>query len=316
MMHIFITRINIKYILGFFRRWKSAQYLTVFIVILSYSDVLAQTGGNSKAADMSYLKQRLQDDGIDADLIERYMGDPSFRIVPELLKINIKQSNGKLGYDRFIGTTSVKTAAKFLDRNRETMNRVLEGSRVDAEVVAAIFQVESGLGSYTGKESLLNIFASLTLLDNEQLEIAAPDFWRKTLAGAPKKDSVSARKKVMKKAEKKAKWAYKQLLAVFRMAEKGEIDPWAMGSWAGAYGLPQFIPTSIQAYGKDGNGDGKLDLNNLEDAVASAANYLGKHGYSPKSRNKRKKAIRAYNHSDAYVDCIMTLAHRIRYYER
>ena len=304
-----------KYRSGIFRMWQSALLPIAFILILSGGEAIAQAEVNA-TADLTYLKQQLQDDGIDAELVDRYFSDPHFQILPELLKINIKQSNGKLGYDRFIDDKSVRATAVFLDTNRETFVRILDGSRVDAEVVAAIFQVESGLGSYTGKESLVNIFASLTLLDNEQLEIAAPDFWRKTLAGVPKKDSVSVRKKVKKKAVKKAKWAYKELLAVFKMAEMGEIDPWAMGSWAGAYGLPQFIPTSIKAYGKDGNDDGKLDLNNLEDAAASVANYLGKHGYSPKSRHKRKKAIYAYNHSDDYVDCIMTLAHRVRYYER
>mgnify|MGYP002524189550 CR=1 FL=1 len=60
------------------------------------------------------------------------------------------------------------------------------------------------------------------------------------------------------------------------------------GSWAGAMGHFQFIPTTLSQYGVDGNGDGRVDIiNNVSDAMYSAGNYLNKLGW-----NKDEKIVR------------------------
>jgi membrane-bound lytic murein transglycosylase B len=49
------------------------------------------------------------------------------------------------------------------------------------------------------------------------------------------------------------------------------------GSWAGAFGIPQFLPSSFLKFAVDGNGDGVIDLFDMEDAIYSVGNYLCKH---------------------------------------
>ena len=73
-----------------------------------------------------------------------------------------------------------------------------------------------------------------------------------------------------------------QLLDALRMVDKGYIELADMkGSWAGAMGHPQFIPSSYLAFAQDFDGDGRRDIwNNLGDVFASIANYLGQHGWS------------------------------------
>jgi len=75
-----------------------------------------------------------------------------------------------------------------------------------------------------------------------------------------------------------------QLFATLQMLDKGYIDVESMkGSWAGAMGQPQFIPTSYLAYADDFDGDGKRDIwRNEGDVFASIANYLAKHGWDKK----------------------------------
>ena len=91
------------------------------------------------------------------------------------------------------------------------------------------------------------------------------------------------------------------------------MDPLQVkGSWAGAFGIPQFIPTSVKAYGKDGDGDGIVDIESLDDAIASVANYLAIHGYSAADPQKSKKAVWHYNHSGEYVDCIIELRDKVK----
>jgi membrane-bound lytic murein transglycosylase B len=82
-------------------------------------------------------------------------------------------------------------------------------------------------------------------------------------------------------AGRKKKYAQEQLVAAFRILQKGIRTPDNFtGSWAAAMGHTQFIPTSYLAYAVDWTGDGKKDIwNSREDALASTANYLAKAGW-------------------------------------
>lgn len=73
-----------------------------------------------------------------------------------------------------------------------------------------------------------------------------------------------------------------QLMATLKMLHRGYIDlPNLKGSWAGAMGQPQFMPSSYLAYAQDFDGDGRRDIwSNEGDVFASIANYLAKHGWS------------------------------------
>jgi peptidoglycan lytic transglycosylase B len=288
-----------------------ARFFTVFALFaLLIKPVLADT--SIPPADFSFLKSKLIQDGISESTVEEYFGDERFHIIPELLKINIKQPSGTAGYQRFVGDESVQRATEFLKKHRTEIENVLEGTNIDSEIVVAIINVESSLGKYKGTYKLMNVFASLTLLESEQLLTWSPEFWTTVLEDVPEEKIASTKNKVNRRARSKAKWGYKQLKALFEMAEEATMDPLeAKGSWAGAYGLPQFIPTSALAYGKDGNDDGKIDLHSLPDAVASVANYLKVHRYKKDIPEKRRKAVWHYNHSDEYVDCIITLAEKI-----
>ena len=81
--------------------------------------------------------------------------------------------------------------------------------------------------------------------------------------------------------KKRAKFARTQLIAALKILQKGDIDESHLtGSWAGAMGHTQFIPTSYQAYAVDADGNGKRDIwNSIPDALATAANLLRKNGW-------------------------------------
>src|SRR5699024_6732631 len=76
-------------------------------------------------------------------------------------------------------------------------------------------------------------------------------------------------------------FAVKQLYAVFEIIDSGAIERRALrGSWAGAMGHTQFIPTSYLAYAVDGDGDNRIDIwHSIADVMASTANYLAVHGW-------------------------------------
>jgi membrane-bound lytic murein transglycosylase B len=80
---------------------------------------------------------------------------------------------------------------------------------------------------------------------------------------------------------KRAKFAQKQLIAALKILQAGDVSPRGLtGSWAGAMGHTQFIPTSYLLYGFDADGNGKRDIwNSIPDALATSANLLKQNGW-------------------------------------
>lgn len=109
---------------------------------------------------------------------------------------------------------------------------------------------------------------------------------------------------------KRADWAYKEVRALVAHLLHDNADPRALpSSIYGAVGLCQFMPSNIAIYGADGDGDGKVDLFSVPDAVASLSNYLAKHGWKPGiSRARQHTLLMAYNHSQTYANTILALS--------
>ncbi len=78
-------------------------------------------------------------------------------------------------------------------------------------------------------------------------------------------------------------WARGELLAALKIAQRGDIEPARMiGSWAGAMGQTQFMPSSYLAYAVDADGDGHRDIwGSMADVLASTANFLARSGWRP-----------------------------------
>jgi membrane-bound lytic murein transglycosylase B len=95
--------------------------------------------------------------------------------------------------------------------------------------------------------------------------------------------------------------ARRNLIALVRQSKTRGMDVLDVkGSWAGALGFPQFMPASLR-WAEDGNGDGKIDLFDLDDSIASVGRYLSDHGF----KDSHTKAVWEYNHEDAYVQGVL-----------
>ena len=117
--------------------------------------------------------------------------------------------------------------------------------------------------------------------------------------------------KLEARAKYKTNWAIEQLQALEKL---NKISPLPVneikGSWAGAFGMSQFLPSSYISWAVDGNNDGVINLFDKADAIFSVANYLSSNGWG-KSDDKQRKAIWHYNHSSAYVDAVIKLSELI-----
>ena len=105
-----------------------------------------------------------------------------------------------------------------------------------------------------------------------------------------------------------------EIPALISIAKKNNVSLFNIhGSIAGAFGIPQFLPSALVRYGLDGDGDGHVSLYNEVDALWSAGNYLATCGYKPQlPLEERRKVIWQYNKSDAYIDAVLKMSEGIR----
>lgn len=132
-----------------------------------------------------------------------------------------------------------------LEEHATTLARVEEVYGVDPETVVAVWGVESDFGSTFGKRPLLESLTTLSCMGRRQ------DFFRG------------------------------ELLATLRILQDGDVRPEGLvGSWAGAFGHTQFMPSTYRRIAVDFDGDGRRDLvGSILDALASTANYLKRSGW-------------------------------------
>jgi membrane-bound lytic murein transglycosylase B len=117
---------------------------------------------------------------------------------------------------------------------------------------------------------------------------------------------------LLSKRAKRVQMANRELVVLVKMCKRRGIDLFALkGSWAGAFGIPQFMPSSYVIFAVDDNGDGKIDLYDYPDTFASVANYLHRAGWETGNEKKMRRAVYRYNHEIAYVNAVFAYAERI-----
>ena len=149
--------------------------------------------------------------------------------------------------DRAVSDKRVETGKQKLVENQALLGSLETRYGVDRHVILAIWGVESNYGTQSGDKNVIRSLATLICTGT------------------------------------KAQFAKPQLVSALKILQRGDIGLDAMnGSWAGAMGHTQFIPTTYNSYAVDQDGDGKRDIwGNIPDALASTASYLKVSGWRP-----------------------------------
>ena len=273
--------------------------LTVFSLVV-HSVVLAAP--SDRDLYFTSLEKRLIQDGFNADKVDAIFQQPGISFETRSVSLFFILRAGKMDHSNYTDKRSIQKAKTYMEKHKADLDRVQRTSGVDKSVVTAIILVETRLGTTLGRSSVFNALSSIAALENQ----AARD---KVWNSIDDKGDLT-RQSFDKKAKRKSSWAYRELKAFLEYTAQENIEPLTVkGSFAGAMGIPQFMPSNISHYAKDGNGDGTIDLFNHADAQASVANFLKKHGWKPGiDRKKKQKVVHHYNHSDDYVDTILKIS--------
>jgi membrane-bound lytic murein transglycosylase B len=247
-----------------------------FLFVLFASILCAghSNAGEDICSRKESLCQALRNEGFSDEEIQAVFSDERIALYPEILE---KKGKGLNYLGRKFGLLtrkSVDRGRRILAENKTLLTDIGHRYKVEPEILVAIFRVETNFGGYVGTYPVFNSLLTMTLLEN-----------------------------------RRSTWAEKELVGLFILSRSNRVSPLSIkGSWAGAYGLCQFVPTSVLNYGADGNGDGMIDLFQFADAMASVASYLQAHGWQAGHADKKRKALYAYNHCDNYVDAVLAYA--------
>ena len=282
------------------RLFSKFRFLLVALVLcLSHGlapAVQAQTGD-----DFDGLKKRLEKDGYDANLLDSLYSRPEIHFDIKTVSLFFIHSESRLNYDQFTTEQRIRTARQYMQQHLREMEAAEKAYGVDKEVITAIILVETKLGTYLGASRIINTLSTMAAISDSALR-------EKLWSGIPDSRRLS-REDFIKKAKRKSTWAYAELKALLTHAQREGIDPADIrGSYAGAMGIAQFMPSNILTLAQDGDNDGRIDLFNHADAIMSIASYLNHYGWRPGIDHKSAyRVLLRYNYSKYYANTILKI---------
>ncbi len=251
------------------------------------------------------IVKELIKDGENPKYITELFSSPLVHFDPRALPRKLTHKELMVDYKKFYNPNRIKRAQIWLKKHKKILLKTYKKYGVPPQLITAILLVETDLGRHIGHVSAFNMLASMA---------ATKDF-KKILDYIPKKSLKSVDLKRLRYfAKVKSSWAYKELKALIDYAKKNKLDPLKIkGSIFGAIGLCQFMPSNAIKFGIDGDGDGTVNLFDVDDAVASMANYLKYYGWH-KGLNKEEKlqVILQYNYSRPYAKTILDIANKLK----
>ena len=138
----------------------------------------------------------------------------------------------------------VNKGKSFYNDNNKLINKVEQKFQIEKELLLSLMGIETNYGTYVGK---MDILSSLSTLSFDK---------------------------------RRSKFFTEELLILLKLIDTNQIDYKTLyGSWAGAFGFFQFMPSTIKNYALDYNNDQNIELKQIEDSFASAANYIKKIGW-------------------------------------
>lgn len=293
--------------------WSRLVLLTSLVLLTPLSgNVLGETVKSKGRVSVTkefkgwgHLVVRLRELGVDeATLHEIYHDErmPHFDKIP----FSVAPREPRSIYVGFMAPPKLDLALQFMELHAPTLARSENRFGVNSSVVTAILLVESGFGLNTGKEVVLNRLSRIAGLGTpENIEFN----YRRLKRDDPtvKKEKLVARARYLEET------FTPEIKALISIAQEHNLDPLNIrGSSAGAFGIPQFLPSSYLRFAIDGNADGNISLFNPDDAIFSAANFLRQSGWNDSLSEEDKRAvIWKYNKSDEYISIVLQLADSI-----
>ena len=179
-------------------------------------------------------------------------GMTNVKFLPQVIKYDRYQpefyEDTKTYISKRTSKKKIEKGINFYSKNKSLINNIEKKYIIEKELLLSLMGIETNYGTYVGK---MDILSSLSTLSFDK---------------------------------RRSEFFTNELLILLKLIETKQIDYETLyGSWAGAFGFFQFMPSTIKNYAIDYNKDNYIDLKNPKDAYASAANYLNSMGWNKNS---------------------------------
>ena len=224
---------------------KVINYILIFI-ILSIAPSFADNNSDFLVWKEKFKKVALQND-ISEKTFDKVMANVKF--LPNVIKYDRYQpefyEDTKTYVTKRTSSKKVSKGLNFYKKNSNLINTIEDQYNINKELLLALMGIETNFGTYVGK---MDILSSLSTLSFDK---------------------------------RRSEFFSNELIILLKLIESNQIDYKTLyGSWAGAFGYFQFMPSTMKNFAIDYDKNSYIDLKNNNDAYASAANYLNKIGWN------------------------------------
>lgn len=254
-------------------------------------------------SEREYLVGAFLSEQFEGGFLEAVFNDSKLRKYPVVVTKNVYNKENKRNYEDFTNPYSLKKAKRFQKKWRTLLDTAADKFEVDKEILVAILLVETGLGNVLGKFPVISVFSSI-LVEHQAY----------TREFAAIQEPTDEQTYVLERLSIKAVWAEQEMAALLKIVKQTKQSPFNfVGSYAGAFGIPQFLPSSYVKWGFDSDNNGSVNLFLVPDAIYSTANYLKAHGWKKGLYlESNKDVLYSYNNSDVYVETVLNIAKKIK----
>ena len=220
-----------------------------FIINLFLSNLFAYGYESEFEKWKKNFKIYAQKQGISEKILNETIENSIF--LPDVIKYDRYQpefyEDTKTYISKRTSNLKVKKGIKLYNKNYSLIDEVSKLYEVDKNLLLSLMGIETNFGTYLGKMDIISSLATLSF------------------------------------DKRRSEFFTSELITLLKLLDLKVVDKKTLyGSWAGAYGNFQFMPSTIKLYAVDFNQDEKIDLKNVEDSFASAANYLNNIGWNNK----------------------------------
>ena len=223
---------------------KLISYIFIFLLI-GFNSAFSDNSSNFQVWKKNFKEIALKNN-ISEATFDTVMANTKF--LPNVIKYDRYQPEHYEDTKTYISKrTSDKKVLKGLDyynQNRDLINSIEKKFKIEKELLLSLMGIETNFGTYLGKMDIISSLATLSF------------------------------------DKRRSEFFTNELLILLKLIDSKQIDHETLyGSWAGAFGFFQFMPSTMQNYAIDFDNNNYIDLKNNNDAYASAANYLNKIGW-------------------------------------
>ena len=216
------------------------------VLLLSMFNISAFANQVTFAKWLENFKIQVKKEGVSETTIENTLTDVKF--LPKVIEYDRFQPEFYEDTFTYIKKRSKKSKVKkglaLYKKKKTLINNVEKKYSVEKELLLALMGIETNFGNYLGKMDILSSLATLSY------DMRRRDFFSN------------------------------ELIVLLKLIDNQVVDPSTLyGSWAGAFGNFQFMPSTIKQYAIDYDGNNNIELKNAEDSFASAANYINSIGW-------------------------------------